>query len=57
MPTYFNSTFQPLVWNDEGQIVAGGDWLEVDEPTEQIEYWLARDYMVIVETDEENTQE
>lgn len=49
MPKYFNTTFGPLVWNDDGQIIGGKEWLDVDEPTKQIEKYLETNEMVIVD--------
>jgi hypothetical protein len=53
MPKYFNTTFSPLVWNDKGQIIGGGEWLTVDEVTPEIEALLARNEMVLVEEQEQ----
>lgn len=49
MPKYFNATFGPLVWNDKGQTIGGGEWLIVDESTPQIDEYLDTQEMVLVE--------
>lgn len=53
MPQYFNATFGPLVYDDAGHIIGGGEWLTVDEPTEQIEAFLKRQDMVLVQEPEQ----
>jgi len=54
MPRYYNTTFGPLVWNDEGQIIGGGEWFTVDKPTQQIKEYLANMKMVEVPVQEES---
>jgi hypothetical protein len=52
MPKYYNTTFGSLVWNDNGQIVGGKEWLVVDEPTAQIVKYLETSEMVLVQEPE-----
>lgn len=53
MPKYFNTTFGPLVWNDKGQIIGGGEWLMLDEPTPQTDQYVKTQEMVLVEEPED----
>jgi len=52
MPKYFNTTYGPLVWNEDGQIIGGGEWLTVVESTPLIDKFLETQEMVLVQEPE-----
>lgn len=51
MPKYFNTQFGPVRYNEDGQTVAGFDWVESEE-TPEIKTALERQELIKVDSDE-----